>query len=112
MTLLSINHSSPCKPSINTKFILGFTAILAGFLVFAPDALAMHDADTMREGLTRIERTLTGSWLRIGLLTGVLASAGYGIIKQSPVVAGMAVGIAVLALFSKDWISATFTAVI
>ncbi len=86
---------------------------LATIYCFASDASwALQADDAMKATSEALEKTLTGSWLRVGLLAGMIGGVVMSAVKQSPLIFAGSMGTGLGALYYKGWITDSFTALI
>ena len=91
--------------TIGTAVVIGIT------LLTSSDVLAMTD-DTMKDGLEKLERTLTGSWMRIALIAGGVMGVIMSFVKQSFFGIVTSCGTVLGATFYSEWVKTAFTALI
>ena len=88
------------------------TAVVIGITLLAPsEVLAMTD-DTMKDGLEKLEKTLTGSWMRIALIAGGVMGVIMSFVKQSFFGIVTSCGTVLGATFYSEWVKTAFTALV
>ena len=97
--------------SASSLTLLGVGLVTIICLLASVDALAMTD-DSMKKGLTTLENSLTGSWMRLGLIVGGFIGTVTSFIKQSPIGLVASAGTGLGAVFFTDWVKTAFTATI
>ena len=85
--------------------------VLAGASL-VPDMAHAHDGDLFNEQITSLESLFTGGYMRLGLLGVCGVTAIAGAIKQNGMMFLTGILAGVFAYFMRDWIQATFTAII
>jgi len=73
---------------------------------------ALSADDAMKATSEALEKTLTGSWLRVGLLAGMIGGVVMSAVKQSPIIFAGSMGTGLGALYYKGWVTDSFTALI
>lgn len=102
-TYFKLNESRLCL-----ALCLSCTVML---MLCGTEAFAMTD-DSMKKGLTTLENSLTGSWMRLGLIVGGFIGTVTSFIKQSPIGLVASAGTGLGAVFFTDWVKTAFTATI
>ena len=99
---------SPCG-----SFAQGHQLLLClGLLMLLPDQAWAHTGDLFTSEIGKVEKLITGGYMRLGLLGVCGATAVTGAIQQNAwmFITGILAG--VFAYFMKDWILSTFSMVI
>ncbi|MBY0281569.1 MAG: hypothetical protein K2W94_05355 [Alphaproteobacteria bacterium] len=95
------------------KSILLTTLTILVFICLTSDhSWALQADDAMRATSEALEKTLTGSWLRVGLLAGMIGGVVMSAVKQSPLIFAGSMGTGLGALYYKGWVADSFTALI
>ena len=88
-------------------------AVMIGTCLLAADANAAGtDGDLFNSEITKVEKLITGGYMRIGLLGVSGAAAIGGILKQNGWMFVSGIAGCAFVYFMKGWISATFTMVV
>ena len=95
----------------NQVCLIIFVTIVAILMLGGTEVFAMTD-DSMKKGLTILENSLTGSWMRMGLIVGGFIGTITSFIKQSPIGLVASAGTGLGACFFTEWVKTAFTAVI
>lgn len=97
---------------INKWVIFGVPCIVALYCLTSDNALALEADDAMKTTSEALEKILTGSWLRVGLLAGMIGGVVMSAVKQSPIIFAGSMGTGLGALYYKGWVADSFTALI
>jgi len=89
--------------------VLSLTAI---YCLTSDSSWALQADDAMKATSEALEKTLTGSWLRIGLLAGMIGGVVMSAVKQSPIIFAGSMGTGLGALYYKGWVTDSFAALI
>ena len=83
-----------------------------GLLILLPDQTWAHTGDLFTDEIGKVEKLLTGGYMRLGLLGVCGATAVMGALQQNAwmFITGIFAGI--FAYFMRDWILSTFSMVI
>ncbi len=92
-------------------FTLGTALALCISLLTPGEALSMTN-DSMKDGLEKLEETLTGSWMRIALIAGGVMGVIMSFVKQSFFGILTSCGTVLGATFYSQWVKTAFTALI
>lgn len=97
---------------INKWILFGIPCILALYGLTGDSSFALEADDAMKATSEALEKTLTGSWLRVGLLAGMIGGVVMSAVKQSPIIFAGSMGTGLGALYYKGWVADSFTALI
>jgi len=97
---------------INKRIVFTIVGLTALYCFASDPAFALQADDAMRATSEALEKTLTGSWLRVGLLAGMIGGVVMSAVKQSPLIFAGSMGTGLGALYYKGWITDSFTALI
>ncbi|MBY0461772.1 MAG: hypothetical protein K2Q34_01140 [Alphaproteobacteria bacterium] len=100
------------SPLVTRQTVVTLLALSALYLFVNDSSWALQADDAMKATSEALEKTLTGSWLRIGLLAGMIGGVVMSAVKQSPIIFAGSMGTGLGALYYKGWVTDSFAALI
>lgn len=96
------------------KMTLALLALTIVIVCLGSPAFALTEGEKsgMATGLTTLEATLTGPWMKGAMLSGSAVGLVMSIMKQSLLPLAIGMGIGLLAVFQQSWVKNAFTALI
>ena len=94
------------------RFVWTILALTGIYCLTSDGSFALEADDAMKATSEALEKTLTGSWLRVGLLAGMIGGVVMSAVKQSPIIFAGSMGTGLGALYYKGWVADSFTALI
>ena len=94
------------------RIVFAVLSLTAVYCLTSDCSWALDADDAMKATSEALEKTLTGSWLRVGLLAGMIGGVVMSAVKQSPIIFAGSMGTGLGALYYKGWVADSFTALI